>query len=135
MANKLRYPIGIQAFEKIRSDGYLYIDKTAFLHELRHSSGSTHFLSRPRRFGKSLLLSTMQAYREGRRDLFKGLAVDAMESDWEPRPVVRLDLSTVKTRDVLQFDIDRRIYEAIDRGALHPDASRRPGLCTAGAAQ
>lgn len=75
MAQKLRYPIGIQTFEKLRSDDYLYIDKTAFLHGLRHSSGKTYLLSRPRRFGKSLLLSTMQAYWESRRDLFEGLAV------------------------------------------------------------
>ena len=63
-----RYPIGIQTFEKIREGGYLYVDKTAFVYELAHGSGSTYFLNLPHRFGKSLLLSTMQAYFEGRQD-------------------------------------------------------------------
>ena len=63
-----RYPIGIQTFEKIREGGYLYVDKTTFVYELAHSSGSTYFLNRPHRFGKSLLLSTMQAYFERRQD-------------------------------------------------------------------
>ena len=63
-----RYPIGIQTFEKIREGGYLYVDKTTFVYELAHSSGSTYFLNRPHRFGKSLLLSTMQAYFEDRQD-------------------------------------------------------------------
>ena len=75
MENKvLKYPIGVQSFEEIRTEGYLYIDKTDLIHKLI-SEGKYYFLSRPRRFGKSLLLSTIEAYYRGRRDLFKGLAV------------------------------------------------------------
>ena len=95
-----RYPVGIQAFQKLRQGGYAYIDKTALIYDIAQASGATFFLSRPRRFGKSLLISTMQAYFEGRRDLFEGLAIEELESDWEPTPVVRIDLSVVKTREV-----------------------------------
>ena len=86
------YPIGIQNFEKIRKDGYLYIDKTSMIHCLVHT-GSYYFLSRPRRFGKSLLLSTLEAYFEGKRDLFKGLALERLETEWTCRPVLHLDLN------------------------------------------
>ena len=67
-------PIGIQSFERLRRDGYLYVDKTAFVYELA-STGNPYFLSRPRRFGKSLLISTFEAYFQGRKDLFEGLAI------------------------------------------------------------
>ena len=70
------YPIGIQNFEKIRKDGYLYIDKTALIYQLV-KTGSYYFLSRPRRFGKSLLLSTLEAYFQGKRELFEGLAMNS----------------------------------------------------------
>ncbi len=73
--NKVRYPIGIQSFESLRSLGYIYIDKTELIHNLVTTSKCV-FLSRPRRFGKSLLLSTIQAYFEGKRELFKGLAME-----------------------------------------------------------
>ena len=69
------YPIGIQNFEKLRKDGYVYVDKTAWVHRLV-TTGSYYFLSRPRRFGKSLLISTLEAYFLGKRELFKGLAID-----------------------------------------------------------
>lgn len=95
-----RYPVGIQSFEKLRDGGYAYIDKTAYIWRLAHESGASFFLSRPRRFGKSLLISTMQAYFEGRRELFTGTELERLETDWESLPVIRLDLSTVKTRDV-----------------------------------
>lgn len=103
-----RYPVGIQTFSEIRNDDYLYIDKTDLIYRLTHESGKSFFLSRPRRFGKSLLLSTMQAYFEGRRDLFEGLALDRLEDDWVARPVLRLDLSVVKTRnvDMLRSQLD-----------------------------
>jgi len=71
----VRYPIGIQTFEKIRDDGFLYLDKTALVHQLI-CNGGFYFLSRPRRFGKSLLLTTMEAYFLGKKDLFKGLAME-----------------------------------------------------------
>lgn len=91
-----KLPIGIQNFEKIRRDGYLYVDKTHAVHRLVNT-GSYYFLSRPRRFGKSLLLSTIKAYYEGKRELFKGLAIDSMEdAEWQARPVLYLDLNTEK---------------------------------------
>ena len=88
-------PIGIQNFEKIRNDGYLYVDKTEIVYRLA-TSGSYFFLSRPRRFGKSLLLSTLHAYFEGKRELFEGLAVSRLETKWEQHPVLHLDLNTEK---------------------------------------
>ena len=88
----LRYPIGLQTFSKIIEEGFVYVDKTAFIKPLL-SQGQFIFLSRPRRFGKSLLLSTLKAYFEGRRDLFKGLAADSMDLDWTPSPVLRFDFN------------------------------------------
>ncbi|MDE6379363.1 MAG: ATP-binding protein [Muribaculaceae bacterium] len=88
----LRYPIGIQTFSKIIEEGYSYVDKTAYIKTLL-SQGQFIFLSRPRRFGKSLLLSTLEAYFEGQRELFKGLAADSMDLDWTPSPVLRFDLN------------------------------------------
>ena len=88
-----KLPIGIQNFEKIRLDGYFYLDKTEEIFNLI-STGSYYFLSRPRRFGKSLLLSTIKAYYEGKRELFKGLAIDSLTDDWTPRPILYLDLNS-----------------------------------------
>lgn len=95
MAYKVKYPIGIQDFEGLRNDGYLYVDKTAFIKELI-DEGKYYFLSRPRRFGKSLLLSTIHAYFDGKRELFRGLAIDTDEVSWEAHPVMHLDLNTQK---------------------------------------
>ena len=93
-----KLPIGIQSFEDIRKDGYLYVDKTSYVYRLAHE-GKPYFLSRPRRFGKSLLVSTLRAYFEGRRDLFHGLAIEALEGDgpdaWQARPVFHLDFTGV----------------------------------------
>ncbi len=89
---ELRYPIGMQTFSNIIEDGYAYVDKTAYIKSLL-DQGKFIFLSRPRRFGKSLLLSTLEAYFEGRRDLFKGLAADSMDLDWTPTPVLHFDLN------------------------------------------
>ena len=86
------YPIGIQDFESIRNDGYVYVDKTGLIYKMA-STGKYYFLSRPRRFGKSLLVSTMEAYFSGRKDLFEGLAVAGLEQDWTGYPVLHLDLS------------------------------------------
>ena len=92
----MKLPIGIQDFEKIRTGGYLYIDKTEQVYRLA-SEGSYYFLSRPRRFGKSLLLSTIKALFLGKRELFKGLAIDQKEDwDWAVHPVLHLDLNTNK---------------------------------------
>ena len=90
-----KYPIGIQNFEKIRKDGYFYIDKTALVYQLV-KSGSYYFLSRPRRFGKSLLISTLEAYFQGKKELFQGLAIEKLEKDWVKRPILHIDLNTEK---------------------------------------
>lgn len=87
------YPIGIQTFSKIIEEGYAYVDKTMFIPKLIES-GHYLFLSRPRRFGKSLLLSTLEAYFEGQRELFKGLAIDKMGVEWKKWPVLRIDLNS-----------------------------------------
>jgi hypothetical protein len=90
-----KYPIGLQNFQKIREDGYTYIDKTALVYQLV-TSGSYYFLSRPRRFGKSLLISTIEAYYQGKKELFKGLAMEQLEKDWTVHPVFHIDLNTGK---------------------------------------
>ena len=94
MSNKI-YPIGIQNFEKIRNDGYFYIDKTALMYQMV-KTGSYYFLSRPRRFGKSLLISTLEAYFQGKKELFEGLAVEKLEKDWIKHPILHLDLNIEK---------------------------------------
>ena len=91
MSNKI-YPIGIQNFEKIRKEGYFYIDKTALVYQLV-KTGSYYFLSRPRRFGKSLLISTLEAYFQGKKELFTGLAIEKLEKDWIQYPILHLDLN------------------------------------------
>ena len=90
-----KYPIGIQDFEKLRKEGYCYIDKTSCVYDLVQK-GSYYFLSRPRRFGKSLLISTIEAYFEGKKDLFEGLAIAGLEKEWKKYPVLHLDLNTQK---------------------------------------
>ena len=90
---KMLYPIGIQDFGNIRRDGYVYVDKTDLVYKMAHGSGKYIFLSRPRRFGKSLLVSTLDAYFSGKKELFEGLAIDALEKDWIQYPVLRFDLS------------------------------------------
>ena len=77
-----KYPISIQTFSEIREKNYLYIDKTEWIYRMAHSDSKYMFLSRPRRFGKSLLISTLQCYFEGRRELFDGLAIDRLETEW-----------------------------------------------------
>ena len=94
-----RCPIGIQTFSKIREDDYLYVDKTEYVYNLAHSDATYFFLSRPRRFGKSLLTSTLRSYFEGRHDLFKGLAIDALETEWTEYPVLHFDMSRAKHVD------------------------------------
>ena len=89
------YPIGIQNFEKLRNDGCVYVDKTALMYKMV-KEGNYYFLSRPRRFGKSLLISTLEAYFLGKKDLFEGLAVAELEKDWVEYPVLHLDLNTEK---------------------------------------
>ena len=99
---EIKYPIGIQTFSEIIKEGYLYIDKTQLVHKL--ANGVKYiFLSRPRRFGKRLLVSTLQSYFEGKKDLFKGLTIEQLEDKWESYPVLRFDLSAANfdNQDVL----------------------------------
>ncbi|MDD6851673.1 MAG: AAA family ATPase, partial [Bacteroidales bacterium] len=93
-ARKLkRCPIGIQTFEKLIKQNYLYVDKTDLVYELANSDSQYVFLSRPRRFGKSLLASTLNSYFSGRKDLFKGLAIEKLETEWTQYPVLHFDMS------------------------------------------
>ena len=93
--NKTIYPIGIQNFESLRKDAYLYIDKTALIYQLA-TTGRYYFLSRPRRFGKSLLLSTLEAYFQGKKELFEGLAIEKLEKEWTEHPILHLDLNIAR---------------------------------------
>ena len=89
------YPIGRQNFENLRNEGYVYVDKTPLIYKLV-KEGSIYFLSRPRRFGKSLLLSTLEAYFQGKKELFKGLAMEQLEKEWHTYPILHLDLNAEK---------------------------------------
>ena len=105
--NQTIYPIGIQNFEKIRKDGYLYIDKTALVYQLV-TTGQYYFLSRPRRFGKSLLLSTLEAYFQGKKELFEGLAMEKLEKDWKEYPILHFDLN------ISQYDSPDSLYKILN---------------------
>ncbi len=98
------YPVGIQTFDKIREGNYLYVDKTKYIVDFRKKSMSYVFLSRPRRFGKSLFASTLQAYFEGRKELFEGLAIADYEKEWTKHPVLHFDMSGAK-----HFDAERLV--------------------------
>ena len=91
-----RCPVGIQTFSKLREEDYLYVDKTALVYRLTHGDARSVFLNRPRRFGKSLLVSTLEAYFQGRKELFKGLAIERLEREWTSYPVLRFDMSLGK---------------------------------------
>ena len=98
------YPVGIQTFADIRNENYLYIDKTEYVYRMTHSGARYIFLSRPRRFGKSLLVSTLHSYFEGRKELFKGLAIEALEKDWTVHPVLHFDMSMAKHMEKEQLE-------------------------------
>ncbi len=99
----MKYPIGIQNFEQIREDGYAYIDKTALVYDLV-TNGKIYFLCRPRRFGKSLLVSTLKCYFEGKKELFKGLAIDGLEKEWKQYPVFHIDFNGINFTDARMLD-------------------------------
>ena len=99
-----KYPVGIQTFEDIREKGYLYIDKTKYIVDFREKGMKYVFLSRPRRFGKSLFASTLQAYFEGRKELFEGLAIADYEKEWVKHPVLHFDLSGAKHMTIEQLE-------------------------------
>ena len=103
-----KLPIGIQTFEKLRKGDYLYVDKTELVWKIAYTS-TPYFLSRPRRFGKSLLLSTFEAYFEGKKELFEGLAIEKLETKWEKHPVLHLDLNAEK------YDSPERLYDILSR--------------------
>lgn len=102
-----KFPIGIQTFVDIRQGNYLYVDKTAFVWRIANT-GKPYFLSRPRRFGKSLLLSTFEAYFEGKKELFEGLAIEKMETEWKRYPVLHLDLNAEK------YDSQKRLEDILN---------------------
>ena len=91
--NDRKLPVGIQSFEKIRKDGYLYVDKTDIIWQLANRNKTYNYLSRPRRFGKSVLVDTLEAYFLGKKELFEGLKIMQLETEWVKRPVIRLDMS------------------------------------------
>ena len=94
----MKYPIGIQDFEDLRRNGYAYVDKTQFVYKLA-DEGKYYFLSRPRRFGKSLFLSTLEAYFQGKKELFEGLAIYDLETEWKQYPIFHIDLNTANFRE------------------------------------
>ena len=109
----MKYPIGIQSFEKIIDGGYVYVDKTASVYDMVQN-GKVYFLCRPRRFGKSLLVSTLKCYFEGKKELFKGLAIDSLETEWKQYPVFHIDFNGVNFTkagildDVLEGFVERQ---------------------------
>ena len=103
MARKL-YPIGIQTFERIRKEDKFYVDKTEYVYRMTHTDGKYFFLSRPRRFGKSLLVSTFKSYFEGKKELFKGLAIEELEKEWNEYPVLHFSLAGGKHMEKEQLD-------------------------------
>lgn len=103
MARKL-YPIGIQTFERIRKEDMFYVDKTEYIYRMTHTDGKFFFLSRPRRFGKSLLVSTFQSYFEGKKELFEGLAIEKLEKEWNEYPVLHFSLAGGKHMEKEQLD-------------------------------
>ena len=125
-----RYPIGIQTFSEIRRGDYLYVDKTGYVYRMTHSDAKYMFLSRPRRFGKSLLVSTLHAYFEGRKDLFEGLAIEELETEWQEYPVLHFDMSTAKnmSKERLESELSLKLvrYEAIyGRGEGEKEINQR----------
>ena len=104
MAGLKLYPIGIQTFEEIVTKDMLYVDKTEFIYRMTHGSGKYFFLGRPRRFGKSLLVSTFKSYFEGRKDLFKGLAIEKLEKEWSEYPVLHISMAGGKHMEKDQLE-------------------------------
>ena len=115
------YPIGIQSFDEIRKGGYVYVDKTEYLFNLV-ARGKYYFLSRPRRFGKSLMISTLEAYFLGKKELFKGLAMEQLEKEWLEYPVLHLDLNTSK------YDAEQDLYNVLDKKLQEWEAIYGTGL-------
>ena len=135
--NGRRLPVGIQSFRKIREENCVYVDKTDLVWKLVNSGKTYHYLSRPRRFGKSVLVDTLQAYFEGKKELFKGLKVMDLEKNWTFRPVIRLDMSrgganaeTLRSYLNIRFRQYEELYD-IPRDATAQLADRFDGIITA----
>lgn len=114
--NKRKLPAGIQFFSITRNEGYLYVDKTDLVWKLTHSGDLYNYLSRPRRFGKSLLLDTLQCYFEGKKELFEGLKIMELEEEWNKYPIIRLDMSgagatATEIKDYLNLEFSK--YEKL----------------------
>ena len=123
-----KYPVGIQTFDKIREGNYVYIDKTKYIVKMMKNGSQYLFLSRPRRFGKSLFVSTLKAYFEGRKELFDGLAIADYEKEWVKHPVLHFDMSTAKHMDekglLSELNLKLQEYEKIygrEEGAENPN--------------
>ena len=108
----MKYPIGIQNFEKIRREGYAYVDKTALMYKMV-SEGSYYFLSRPRRFGKSLMVSTLEAFFSGKKELFEGLYAGSADWDWQQYPILHLDLNVKKYES--KEDLDKVLNRHLEK--------------------
>ena len=108
----MKYPIGIQSFDRIIEDGFVYVDKTELIYQLV-KNGTIYFLSRPRRFGKSLLVSTLKCYFQGRKELFRGLAIDKLETEWAEYPVFHIDFNgdNFTKANVLEQKIENHIAD------------------------
>lgn len=126
---QLLYPIGIQSFPNIREGGYIYVDKTSYIHRLV-TTGKYYFLSRPRRFGKSLLMSTIEEFFKGQRDLFEGLAISDYDYDWAEYPVLHLDLSgfIVESRESLYIHLEDFFSRWEERFSIIPNRNVPAGL-------
>ena len=113
MAELKLYPVGIQTFEEIITRNLLYVDKTEYVYRMTHSGGKHFFLSRPRRFGKSLLVSTFKSYFQGKKELFKGLAIEKLEKDWTEYPVLHFSMAGGKhmEKDQLERYLGNRLAE------------------------
>ena len=108
----MKYPIGIQDFGELRRGGFAYVDKTALVFKMA-DEGKYYFLSRPRRFGKSLLVSTFEAYFKGEKELFEGLAISKLEKDWISYPILHLDLNSREYKDAtsLEAELNRHLEQ------------------------
>ena len=120
--NDRRLPVGIQSFEEIRKNGYLYVDKTDVIWQLANRGKKYNYLSRPRRFGKSVLVDTLEAYFMGKKELFEGLKIMQMETEWVKRPVIRLDMSRAGAEpDTLRSYLNNIFKQYEEEYSLAPD--------------
>lgn len=121
MAELKLYPVGIQTFEEIITRNLLYVDKTEYVYRMTHSGGKHFFLSRPRRFGKSLLVSTFKSYFQGKKELFKGLAIEKLENEWTEYPVLHFSMAGGKhmEKDQLERYLGSDLPSMKRYGVLH----------------